>query len=229
MSQTALKHQAEIERFAKQIFGDKPGEELRRHIDVVARLHVGQCYGKLPYTVHLFSVARIATMSLLPTVSSVRDVLTLFALYHDAVEDTGLTLDSFIKSFDDLDASCKLFVRTVMDLLTDGEGETRKERKAALKMKWDRARKKSLSSSVVLSALEVAAQVKMADRLSHLEHIHSVLSDKAGIFSKDDTKRAKKFLKMYRKEHEGFLATVSPHDHPLKRKLEKFMFKLSST
>jgi hypothetical protein len=215
-----------IETFAKQLFGPKPQSEISGHEATVTQLHSGQTYGELPYTIHLFDVARIASKGLTPTISPYRDVLRFFALYHDAIEDTSLTLEKFIDSLmlKGVDEKGCLFATKVLTLLTDPIAETRKERKALLKALWEEtrtiSRSKVVDAPVYEAAIVVATRVKLADRLAHLERIDSMLAQYSTT-SKDERKKAKSLLKMYSKEHEDFMTMVCPEEHELKSEITK--------
>jgi (p)ppGpp synthase/HD superfamily hydrolase len=215
-----------IERIAEQILPGDRRLALARHEDRVRELHKDHRYSDMPYIIHLYDVMRISVRDLVPTVSPLRDVLALFALYHDAIEDTELTLEGFLKLFKGADEDVLRFASIVMTSLTDPEGGSRKERKAAQRELYEAHRKlyadsveKGESDECLGLAIEVAVRVKLADRLAHLERIHLVLADRTGVFDKEEGKRAKSFLKMYSKEHAEFIAAVCPVEHPLKSKI----------
>lgn len=105
--------------------------------------HGDQKYGELPYVHHLDQVAALAA----PHGSEAQTV----AYLHDVVEDTGTSLA-------DIEARFGAHVAACVDLLTDGPGATRKERKA----------KAYARMAGVRGPLELALLVKAADRLANV-------------------------------------------------------------
>lgn len=146
--------------------------------------HGDQKYGDDPYSVHLFDVMGIA-LSINDKIlhpAFIGDVAWL----HDVVEDTDVTLD-------DLEEAFGLNVASAVALVTDPEGASRKEKKAALNERL---------SSLDVSRIDhrAALLVKAADRVAN------VRSSKELILKGDakEKKKGEKFLRMYRDEHAAF-------------------------
>jgi len=107
--------------------------------------HKDQKYGELPYDYHLKAVVK----ALEDVDFEEYDVLAAAAWLHDAVEDTSLTLH-------DIRQRCGGRVARLVDAVTDGPGETRQERKAAMYVKLQ-------------AAPWEARRLKLADRIANTE------------------------------------------------------------
>lgn len=129
--------------------------------------HGEQKYGEHPYVKHLDEVAEIAR--------PFGAVAEMAAYLHDAVEDTGATLDDIEKMFGQ-------DVASVVGVVTDPPGKNRKQRK--------RAAYERLAAIPTGSSLGIALVVKAADRLANV---------RACVREKND-----RLLLMYRKEHPAF-------------------------
>lgn len=105
--------------------------------------HGDQRYGEHPYSLHLDAVASLA--------EPFGDEAVVIAYLHDAVEDTDVTVKAIEADFGSRVSAC-------VDLLTDGPGANRKERKA----------KTYARLATVQAPDEVALVVKAADRLANV-------------------------------------------------------------
>jgi (p)ppGpp synthase/HD superfamily hydrolase len=107
-------------------------------------LHAGQQYGDQPYTVHLNAVADV-----LRRFGHGDDPVLMSAGYlHDTIEDQGVGRDEIAARFGGR-------VANIVDAVSDPEGATRGEQKAAA---YPRIR-----------ALDDAVIVKLADRIANVE------------------------------------------------------------
>lgn len=130
--------------------------------------HGEQKYGDEPYMVHLDAVAGI--------LAPYGKTAQIVGYLHDTVEDTAVTCHNIMDHFG-------AHVATVVDLVTDCEGQNRKERKAKTNRK--------LAS--VTPEYHAALVVKAADRLANV---------------RASAKGNKGLLSMYRKEHAAFKDAV---------------------
>ena len=105
--------------------------------------HGDQKYGTRPYAFHLDAVARLA--------APYGEQAITVAYLHDVVEDTATPLAEVEREFGPFIAAC-------VDLLTDGPGASRKERKTRTY-----ARLATVSGDATLALL-----VKVADRLANV-------------------------------------------------------------
>lgn len=136
-----------------------------------AEAHAWQKYGDAPYTVHTESVAGILIELLArsqPDRLIVQELIAA-AYLHDVLEDTEVTREELVVAFGDA-------VTLLVDAVTDGSGQTRKERKE---------RPYTLIPMVRWSLL-----IKLADRIANVES--------AKVTGKEDR------LRMYREEHPEF-------------------------
>ena len=133
------------------------------------RAHGQQMYGEHPYIFHLDTVAKL--------VSQYGEEAQTIAYLHDILEDTKIEILDIMESFDETIAES-------VKLITDEQGENRKERKLKTY--------KKLSS--VSDDFKIVLIVKAADRLANV---------KSCIANKHD-----KLLAMYRKEYKIFRHSV---------------------
>lgn len=134
--------------------------------DFAIEAHGTQRYGDAPYVVHLDEVAS-NVMRVDPS-----DVAGTVAYLHDVLEDTDVSAAAIEERFG-------TFVRECVEIVTDPEGQDRKERKRLL---HDR-----LAS--VSEAHFLALAVKAADRLANLRNS---ARDNPSLFA------------MYKSEHTAF-------------------------
>jgi guanosine-3',5'-bis(diphosphate) 3'-pyrophosphohydrolase len=131
--------------------------------------HGAQLYGVWPYVVHLDEVADI--------LKPYGEHAQMIGYLHDVLEDTDATVTQISEKFNPFVAHC-------VELLTDAEGETRKERKA----------KTYSRLALVVGDAELALIVKTADRLAN---VRACIRD-----------RNHRLLKIYRDEHPVFKVSV---------------------
>ena len=105
--------------------------------------HSGQRYGDLPYSFHLVAVTDLLSSY------GFSEIAVAAGWLHDVVEDTSVSLFDIREKFGGR-------VARIVDACTDGQGETRKERKAE-------AYKKLAASG------SVARAVKLADRVANMK------------------------------------------------------------
>lgn len=136
--------------------------------------HEGQVHGPRPFWHHLRDVVGVLKEF------DIEDPYLLAAAWlHDVVEDTPVTVDEITAAFGDR-------IGALVDALTDGEGETREEKKA--------------KPYRMLPTVEGGIIVKLADRIANVR------------FSK--TQDAHEYLSCYRIEYEGFRKALwSPGKH----------------
>ncbi|MGW8179789.1 MAG: HD domain-containing protein [bacterium] len=123
--------------------------------------HGDQKYGPKPYIDHLDE-----TVGILKEFDINTDVMLAAGYLHDILEDTDVDFDTLIGAFG-------FSVARIVLAVTDGPGDTRKQRKAYVYRS--------------LKLYPVAIPIKLADRLANV---------RSCIRTKND-----KLLKMYRKEH----------------------------
>ena len=140
------------------------------------KAHGEQLYGQHPYVVHLDDVHDILHEHGQPPLPTTRLVI---AYLHDVVEDTSITLSEIKTRFGDVVAGC-------VDLLTDGPGDSRKERKAATYTRLE-----AVPSD---GPLHHALVVKAADRLANVRR------------SVDESNQ--RLFVMYQSEHTDFRAAA---------------------
>jgi (p)ppGpp synthase/HD superfamily hydrolase len=138
---------------------------LARARTFAVHAHGSQKYGPHPYHVHLDAVATLA--------EPFGEQAQVVAYLHDVVEDTAVTTAQVSEEFGSFVAEC-------VGILTDEEGDTRRERKGKTYSKMAK----------VHGALELALVVKAADRLAN---INACLRD-----------RREDKLSMYREEQDAF-------------------------
>jgi len=143
--------------------------------DFAVWAHGGQKYGERPYVAHLDDVAEIVR-----SLEGLPDWALTVAYLHDVVEDTTA-------EFRDIERWFGFVVRSCVRGLTDPEGETRRERKAALHAYLKELDVRWIEARVVLA-------VKAADRLANMRA--SVADQKEGL------------LEMYAEEHDEFRDAV---------------------
>lgn len=105
--------------------------------------HGDQMYGELPYIAHLDAVALI--------VKEYGETAEVIAYLHDVVEDSHVGLDQITSEFG-------VFVSNCVGIITDEQGDTRKERKNKTYQKM----------AQVSGEEELALLVKAADRLANV-------------------------------------------------------------
>ena len=142
--------------------------------EIAARAHGTQMYGEYPYLYHLEQVEEIVYLATLgndPNRSGV-----VIALLHDILEDTDVTSEELLSyGFTECCVKC-------VELLTDEEAPTRKERKRLTNEKL----------SKIEGEYELVLIVKAADRLANVRH----------------SERGSKHYNMYKKEHSEFKNAV---------------------
>lgn len=156
--------------------------------NIAIRAHAGQFYppehGPIEFSMHLGHVVSVLHRF------DVRDEIVVAAAWlHDVLEDTTLTPERLrmlhtkhlsllqVGGEDDID-----MVLNVVVAVTDGEGETRAERK------------RSVYPKIVANGYRAMA-VKLADRIANVEA--SLLGG-----------RGKDFLGIYKREHEEFVEAL---------------------
>lgn len=133
------------------------------------KAHGEQKYGDEPYIVHLEAVVA--------NLESYGEKAQIIGYLHDVIEDTEVGYQDVKNVFGDLIANC-------VAIVTDEEGQNRKERKARTYKKM----------SKVTGELELALIVKAADRLANIRAC-----------VKDGNER---LLSMYKGEHPVFRSSV---------------------
>ncbi|OQX30201.1 MAG: hypothetical protein B0D96_01655 [Candidatus Sedimenticola endophacoides] len=131
--------------------------------------HGAQRYGPHPYVHHLDAVARHA--------EPFGETAQVIAYLHDVVEDTAVDLHQITEQFGE-------FVSRCVEVVTDEEGASRRERKDKTYRKMGQVEDERV----------VALVVKTADRLANIQSCRS-----AGMERK---------LAMYRAEHGRFREAV---------------------
>lgn len=140
--------------------------------------HGDQKYGDEPYSVHLDEVAELVARGV--ALSGVDEDTAVAAAYlHDVVEDTAVEIEEVHVIFG-------YDVALAVALVTDPSEESRKEKKAVIMTRL-------AGATVSPQGNRIGLLVKMADRLANV---------KACVRSGDSR------LKMYRKEHAVFKASV---------------------
>jgi (p)ppGpp synthase/HD superfamily hydrolase len=133
---------------------------------IASKYHQFQTYGDSePYFTHLEDVAK--------TVSKFGNVAVIIAYLHDSIEDTDIKKEFIKQEFGE-------YILTSIELLSDEEGENRKEKKRLVNLKL----------SNITDKFQETLIVKAGDRLSNIR-----ASLKNGNHKK---------LKMYKKEHNDF-------------------------
>lgn len=118
--------------------------DVRRARDYAVKAHGDQRYGEHPYEVHLDAVAA--------HLEDHGETAQIVGYLHDVVEDTARTTEDIATEFGALVATC-------VGILSDADGENRKDRKKATYAKMSR----------VEGDAQLALVVKAADRLANLE------------------------------------------------------------
>ncbi|AXX63357.1 HD domain protein [Vibrio parahaemolyticus VPCR-2010] len=161
--------------------------------------HGEQRYGSLPYEYHLEMVASIIREYFEGHIFL--DSLVNVAYLHDVREDTDTTLEDLLSRF-------TITESYAVDLLSDEDGSTRKERKTLTYRKFTEFKDLLIKS--------LTATTKFSDRLANLRHSISQIKDM------DEGKAKEKSiskLKMYMNEHQEFVSVYK--DFVLSEKLKK--------
>lgn len=103
--------------------------------------HKDTRYGDLPYDYHLAQVAKLVG-------PDQPETLLAAAWLHDVVEDTHVTIGDIRETFGGK-------VAQLVDCVTDGDGDTRKEKKAAMYKK-------------LVAGPTAARRLKLADRVANM-------------------------------------------------------------
>lgn len=136
-----------------------------------AEAHAWQKYGDAPYTVHTESVAEILIEFFAksrPDRLIVQELIAA-AYLHDVLEDTEVTRDELVVAFGEA-------VTLLVDAVTDGPGQTRKDRKER--------------PYTLIPMVRWSLFIKLADRIANVESAKAT--------GKED------LLRMYREEHPEF-------------------------
>ncbi len=151
-----------------------------------AAAHEGQRYGEHPYTFHLAEV-----VSCLDRFGLTDPVILAAGWLHDVVEDTDVTLAQVAALAGDE-------VAVIVDAVTDGEGSSRRERKAR--------------PYRLIPTVAGALEVKLADRIAN---VSSALQSRPGL------------LKMYQREQRVFRGALYRPGHagPMWSELEALLAK----
>lgn len=141
--------------------------------EVACAAHGDQRYGDRPYSFHLDAVA-----ALLERFGPTHQVV---GYLHDVLEDTAAKVEDLSRRFGPLVATC-------VSLLTDGQGSSRRERKATTYAR--------LGAVSAASEEAIALVVKTADRLAN---VRQCAASDGG---------SREMLDVYRREHAAFRAAV---------------------
>jgi (p)ppGpp synthase/HD superfamily hydrolase len=144
---------------------EEPSSVLAHARELALRAHASQLYGKRPYRVHLEAVQAV-----LARFGIDDEVVRAAAWLHDVIEDNPDVHRA------DLERSLPEDVVAIVDACTDGEGQSRDERK-----------KRPLR---LIPNTPNAVLVKLADRIANVE---------ASVEDRDEGR-----LAMYRLEHDTF-------------------------
>lgn len=154
------------------MFSEKDIEKAK---EIAEQQHADQKYGDKPYMFHVEQV-----VSLVKRKNGTNEEIIL-AYLHDVVEDTNFTIEQVKQVFGERMAK-------LVSILTDEDGDNRKERK----------RKTNIKLSKVSEEYYSALKVKMCDRLCNV---------KSSIFNNLQNK-----IKMYASENEEFLNAIKRKD-----------------
>ena len=145
---------------------------ISRAKEFAIKHHEGQTHGPRPFWHHLKDVVGV-----LKEFGIEDPELTAAAWLHDVVEDTPVTVDDVTMEFGGR-------IGSLVDALTDGDGETREEKKA--------------KPYRMLPEVAGGTTVKLADRIANVR------------FSKSQD--ADQYLTCYRREYEGFRTALLVRD-----------------
>lgn len=156
--------------------------------------HDDQIYGQVPYLHHLLAVERqlyiycfhpLTPESMRKFPLKVCEDILIACILHDTVEDTDVTVEQLRDQFGDRVAS-------LVWAVTNGEGETRKEKFASVYPK--------------IRDTQYAIVVKLSDRIANYESCMDFRLTK-------DRHRVGKLLAMYRSEYPNFKDNLYNPDH----------------
>lgn len=151
----------------------KLSEKIQAAKSLAVKYHGDQQYGNRPYQFHLEDVISVLNENGLTPSSELYIDLHIITWLHDVLEDTGMDASKISDQFGQ-------HILNAVLALTDGDGENRKEKKAAMMKK--------------LVQNQLAIIVKLADRISNVR-----------ISIQDNNTRK---LEMYRNEHPNFAKQV---------------------